>query len=400
MIHIAERAPSACARLERQSPPISVSHVITTLDIGGAELMLLRLLGAMDNSRFRNSVIVLRDEGAIGPRIRAMGVPVIAFGMKHLRHAGPGMIELARELRRQRPDVIQTWLSHANLLGGFASLAFPGAKLAWSIRCGRLNPAIERRTTVLISRVCAAISPMLPARILCCSEDTCRAHVADGYPVSKMRVIPNGFDTAVYRPEPRSRVSLRDALGVTEDTLLAGLVARFHPTKDHQTFFQAARIVRQTDPHVRFVLCGDGIGSANPPLARQIADSGLGQYCYLLGPRTDIPRIMAALDVAVLSSASEAFPNVLGEAMSCATPCVATDTGDSRLIVGDTGRIVPPRDPRALAAAILDVLHMDRKNRVALGKRARQRIIDHFSLAAIAARYEQFYEELSPRCAA
>jgi len=362
--------------------------------------MLLRLLGAMDNSRFRNSVIVLGGEGDVGPRIRAMGVPVTAFGMTRLRHGVPGMIRLARELRRQQPDVVQTWLYHANLLGGLASLALPTAKLAWSIRCGRLNPAIERRRTILVSRVCAAISPMLPARILCCSEGTFEAHVADGYAASKMCVIPNGFDTAVYRPEPRSRVSLRDELGVTEDTLLAGLIARFHPTKDHQTFFQAARIVRQTDPRVRFVLCGDGIGSANPLLARQIADSGLGAYSHLLGPRTDIPRIMAALDVAVLSSASEAFPNVLGEAMSCATPCVATDTGDSRLIVGDSGRIVPPRDSRALAKAILDVLHMDPKNRAALGKRARQRIVDHFSLAAIAARYEQFYEELSARCAA
>jgi glycosyltransferase involved in cell wall biosynthesis len=400
MIGVAERAPSAPIRLERRSPLISVSHVITSLDMGGAELMLLRLLGAMDNSRFRNSVIVLCGEGAIGPRIRAMGVPVTAFGMTRLGHAVPGMIRLARELRRQRPDVIQTWLYHANLLGGFASLALPAAKLAWSIRCGRLNPAIERRTTILISRVCAAISSMLPARILCCSEGTFEAHVADGYAASKMCVIPNGFDTAVYRPEPRSRASLRDELGVTEDTLLAGLIARFHPTKDHETFFHAARIVRQSDPRVRFVLCGDGIGSANPLLARQIADSGLGAYCHLLGPRTDIPRIMAALDVAVLSSASEAFPNVLGEAMSCAIPCVSTDTGDSRLIVGDSGRIVPPRDSRALATAILDVLHMDSKNRAALGRRARQRIIDHFSLAAIAARYEQFYEELSPRCAA
>jgi glycosyltransferase involved in cell wall biosynthesis len=400
MIDIAETLPSVSKRLARQTRPVSVSHVITTLDTGGAEVMLLRLLGAMDSTRFRNSVVVLRGEGTIAARIRGLGIPVVALDMSRLGRAALGAIKLARELRRQCPDVIQTWLYHANLFGGLASLAVPAAKLAWGIRCGRLDPAIEKRTTILISQVCAAMSHRLPARILCCSESACQAHAADGYSASKMCVIPNGFDTDAYRPDPRSRASVRVELRVPRDTLLAGLIARFHPTKDHATFFQAARIMRQADSRIRFVLCGDAIDSANRVLARQIADSGVGAYCHLLGPRNDIPRIMAALDTVVLSSASEAFPNVIGEAMSCATPCVATDTGDSRLLIGATGRIVPARDPHALAAAAVDLLRMDPESRAALGNSARQKIIDHFSLAAVAARYERFYEEVSLRCVA
>ena len=381
-----------------RSRRIRVSHVITTLGTGGAERMLAKLVGAMDRSAFRNSVVGLGGEGAVAQQIRSVGVPVRALDLR-LAHAPAAPFLLAAELRRQQPDIIQTWMYHADLLGTAASLALPRVPLVWNVRTAGLDASLHKQTTLWVGKACAAASAYFPARIVCCSQAALDGHAAAGYPECRLRVIPNGFDTDVYRPDPRHRASVREEFGVGPDVLLAGMVARYDPAKDHRTFFNAARIIADAAPGVRFVLCGEGVTARNPDFMRPLEATGIADRFILSGHREDMPRLMAALDIAVLSSLVEGFPNVLGEAMACGVPCVATDVGDCRSIIGDTGFVVPVRDASALAAAALSLIGESAGRRRARGSMARRRIIEQFSLDAAVRRYEELYEELTSPCA-
>jgi glycosyltransferase involved in cell wall biosynthesis len=209
-------------------------------------------------------------------------------------------------------------------------------------------------------------------------------------------VITNGFDTDVFRPDPEARLGVRRELGLRPDTPLIGLAARFDPQKDHRNFLDAAALVKGADERVQFLMCGNGIDGRNAALTTTIESLGLRGRCHLLGPRRDMPRIFASLDLACSSSAfGEALPMTLCEAMACGVPCVTTDIGDSARVVDATGRVVPPRDPRALALACRELLDLAPQARAQLGLAARRHIQRHYDLTTVARCYEDLYEGLS-----
>jgi glycosyltransferase involved in cell wall biosynthesis len=374
---------------------IRVLFVTTGLDTGGAELMLYRLIAGLDRATFACSVVSLTDCGPTAAKLRALGVPVQALGMRRGVPDPRAVPRLARWMRRLAPDVVQTWMYHADLIGGLAARLAGRRALAWSLRQSTLDARTSKRSTVWTVRACAPLSRFVPARIVCCSEASRRVHVAAGYTSRKMLVIPNGFDVGAFRPDPGVRVAVRRELSVPDDALLVGLVARWDPQKDHATFLRAAARVAARCP-AQFVLCGEGVTSDNAVLAGWIEAAGLGGRCHLLGSRDDMPRLTAALDVACSASAyGEGFSNVLGEAMACEVVCVATDVGDAALIVGDTGRVVPPRDAAALAAALGEVLALDPGARAQLGRAARARVQQQFDLSTCVARYAALYSRLA-----
>jgi glycosyltransferase involved in cell wall biosynthesis len=357
--------------------------------------MLLRLLSRMDPDAWNPMVVSLRDEGVVGEKLEAAGVPVRALGMRE-RPADLGAIaRLVRWLRETRPAIVQTWLYHADLFGGVAARWAGGFPVVWNIRQSNLDPRRERRTTVWIGRLNALLSRRVPTRIVCCSESARQAHANLGYDADRLVVIPNGFDTEAFRPDPSSRASVRLEIGLSPDSLLIGQVARFDPQKDHGNFVEAARLLGQSHPSVHFLLCGEGIDELNPTLRQWLDRSGIRDRCHLLGARDDIPRILAALDIASLSSAGEGSPNVLGEAMACGVPCVATDVGECAAIIGDTGRVVPRRDPQALAAAWRELTEAGPDKRRRLGTKARTRIESRFALASMVAGYETLYQQVA-----
>jgi glycosyltransferase involved in cell wall biosynthesis len=208
-------------------------------------------------------------------------------------------------------------------------------------------------------------------------------------------LIPNGFDPVAFRPDPDARTALRAELRLSTDAPLIGVVARYDRQKDHQTFVAAAARLHARLPNVHFVLCGNGVDQANVELMGWINAAGLSHVCHLLGERNDVARVTAALDLATLSSAyGEGFPNVLGEAMACEVPCVATDVGDSAHVVGDAGRIVPAGDADALARAWGDLLTAGKDELKTLGQRARRRILENFSISRVTHSYEAAYRSV------
>lgn len=374
---------------------MKVIFLITGLDTGGAETMLLKLLERLDRQRFSPHVISLTSLGDVGPRIQALGIGVEALGMKRGRPSVSAFVKLIRRLRALRPDVVHTWMYHADLLGGLAARIAGVPAVGWAIRHSNLDADKTKYSTRWVVRLCAVLSRWVPDRILCCSNVSRDIHQRIGYVGSKMVTIPNGFDLDRFQPDPAARVSVRAELGLAPNAPLVGLVGRFDPQKHHIGFVEAAALLHRRLPDVHFLLAGQGVDAHNVTLAGAIRAAGIEAVTHLLGLRSDVPRIMAALDVLASSSYGEAFPNVLGEAMSCGVPCAVTDVGDSAYIVGETGRVVAAGDMAGLAAAMQGLLALPLEERVELGQRARARVAGNFEIGEIVRRYEAFYEELA-----
>lgn len=370
--------------------------IITGLGLGGAEMMLYKLLERADRRSFSFHVLSLTSLGDIGPRIAALGWPVHALEMRAGTVDPRGVASLYRRLRQMRPDVVHTWMYHADLVGGVAARLAGVSALVWGIRNSTLQPGRSKWKTRLVVRLNALLSRRLPAGILSCSEAARDVHVALGYAAEKMTVVPNGFDLSRFRPDPEARSSVRAELGLSPGTPLVGLIGRFDPQKNHAGFLRAAGLLKQTQPAVRFVLAGAGLDAGNPELLRRAQDAGVSDAVFWLGQRDDMPRLMASLDVLASSSSyGEAFPNVIGEAMACGVPCAVTDVGDSGAIVGDTGRVVSPGDMPALAAAISALLSLNATDRASISDRARARIQEHFEIGSVVRRYEDYYRALA-----
>ncbi len=374
-------------------PPISVLHLITGLDRGGAEIMLAKLV-SHPTLRLEHRVVSLTPPGPVAQEIAAAGVAVHSLDMARGAVDPRGLLRLAALLRRHRPQVLQSWLYHADLLGLVAGRLARVPHIVWNLRCSDMDMRHYSRLSRALPRILARLSRM-PALCIVNSEAGRAFHEGLGYRPRRWEMIPNGFDLDVFKPDPASRAEARRELGVDDGTRLIGLPARVDPMKDHDTFMTAARLVGRRDD-VRFVLIGDGTEAENARFSARLRAADVADRVIRLGRRSDMPRIYRALDIVTLSSAfGEGFPNVLGEAMASAALCVATDVGDSRLILGDTGRIVPPRDPAALAAGWMDLLDRSAAERQALGARARARVAERYGLDRVAARYEALYDELT-----
>jgi len=377
---------------------LKILHIITGLNTGGAEMALYKLLSTLKPSEFSLHVISLTDQGDLGERIRSLGIAVTALNM----HAGiphfSDITNFSRTIREKEPHIIQTWMYHADLLGGLASRFSKHIPLVWNIRNSTLDRNTSKRTTRYTVYACARVSHHWPQKIVTCSETARQLHVNLGYDAKRMIVIPNGFDLALFRPNLDARQSLRANLGLPSETILIGAVGRFDPQKDYLTMIKAAARLHAKRSDVHFVLCGAGLTSSNSILTNWIDEHGLQSVFHLLGQRSNIPEITAAFDLATSSSAyGEAFSNVLGEAMACGIPFVATNVGDATTILGEAGKVVPPRDPDALAAAWFDVLSMSASQRSSLGNVGRNRIQTHFNLPVIAEKYADLYRELACR---
>ncbi|HSD11570.1 MAG TPA: glycosyltransferase, partial [Candidatus Binatia bacterium] len=361
----------------------------------GAQAMLYKLLSRADRNAFDPEVVSLECEGPMASKIAALDVPVRSLGLRSGRIEPRRFLQFVAWLRRSRFHLLQTWMYHADLVGGFAAKLAGRLPVVWSIRQSNLDPRHNKRPTLWIVSACARLSPWLPARIICCSEAAQKAHREVGYAADKMVVIPNGFDVDSFRPDPDARTAIRRELDVPESAVLVGHVARFDSQKDHQTFIRASRLLNGSGPEVHFVMCGDNIDAKNVALTEWIAEEGIGPRCHLLGMREDVARIHAALDVEVCSSVGEGFSNAVGEAMACGVPCVSTGVGDADTLIGDTGRVVPIRDPVALARGCEELIAIGPAGRARLGLAARKRIRERFSLDSVVARYESLYRELA-----
>ena len=375
-------------------PRIRITHLITTLDVGGSEMVLYRLLKHLDAARFENRVISLVAPGDVGAQIAALGISVDTLDMPRGRPTLRGFIKLVRLLKNYQPDVLQTWLYHADLLGLFAGKLAGVPNIFWNVRSSNMDMTQYRRLSGWTVRACSKLAAM-PRGVVINSRAGLRYHTGIGYHPRRWILIPNGIDTDHFRPHPHARRALLAELSLpeTDELLLIGYVARFDPMKDHATFFRAAREFVNTGYNAHFILCGTDMLESNADLLMMMGAQEFRSRVHLLGPRRDIASITAGLDWAVSASLSEGFPNTIVEAMSSGVPCVVTDVGDSAEIVADTGRIISPGDDAQMVAAWRELADAGTAHRHNSGELARQRVLENYSQDKMIQAYEELYAQ-------
>lgn len=375
---------------------MKIIYAVTGLSTGGAEIMLYQLLSKINRDRFSPVVLSLMERGTSSDRIEGLGIPVHTIGMKQGMPPTPAaMWRLIHLVSQIQPDLIQGWMYHGNLAAQFANVfGIQKVPVFWSIHHSIYSLSSEKKMTIALIKLGARLSHYIN-NIIFVSQSSKAQHEALGYCSKNSCIIPNGFDTSLFLPSSEAKAAIRARLGVEENTFLIGLIGRYHPMKDHANFLQAAALLLKERPDIHFVLAGTQVNRENPTLQQLIQELGLLNRVHLLGERSDMPRVTAALDIASSASAyGEAFPLVVGEAMSCSIPCAVTDVGDSGWIVGNTGRVVPPQNPDALANAWKELIDLGSEGRETLGRAARERIIKYFALDSVVARYEALYENV------
>jgi glycosyltransferase involved in cell wall biosynthesis len=367
----------------------TIVHLITGLETGGAELMLARLVTGIDRERHRSVVVSMTGPGIVGPALASAGIELHTLDMRRGVADLRAIMGLTRVVRQVRPDILQTWLYHADLLGSLVQRLAPPCALFWNIRCTEtLGIDVVRKLLIW--------SSTRPDVVVVNSSAGQRFHEQLGYRPRRWAYIPNGCDTKAFQFDAEARVNLRRELGISDHAVAIGLPARYDQMKDHANFLAAAAKLAVIRPEAVFVLIGSGVDTSNRPLSEMIEAYGIHEHLRLLGARNDMARVYSALDIATLSSAfGESFPNVLIEAMSCGIPCVATDCGDSAAILGSTGTVVPPRDPEALAEAWNELIAVGLEARRSMGDEARARIVRCFELTALVGRYDALYSEFA-----
>ena len=367
-----------------------IVHIITGLKDGGAEGVLFRL--CLNDSKSEHVVISLLDKGKYGPLLEDAGVRVYCLGMSPSKLSIKQFAQLVSFIRTERPDAVQTWMYHADLLGGIAAKVAGIKKIFWGIRHSTLEKGKAKKSTIAIARICALLSRFVPKRIVCCAHKALVVHRDIGYTASKLMVIPNGYDLSKFAIDEQAGSGLRDLLGIPEKTFLIGTVGRYDPSKDHHNLFSALTELKSFGIDFQCYLVGRGLTNENEKLMSEINELELTDNVVLAGQRTDISTVMNALDLHVLSSSSEGFPNVLAEAMACGTPAVSTAVGDAADIVGDSKLLCPPCDPQALGG-LIRAMHKEWAEKPDLWARRKARCVEHiknnFSIERMVESYEK-----------
>lgn len=368
--------------------PGRILHVITGLAQGGAETALHRLVSGTRDPRLHH-VVSLTGEGVFAQRLREAGATVTALNARSSASFIFSLVRLFKLIRRERPVIVQTWMYHADLVGGIAA-RLAGTPVCWGIRQSNLMPSANKRSTLAIARICAALSSLVPQYIVSCSGRAIDTHRKFGYS-GRFVHIPNGLDVSRYSTSAKARASIRQELSIPSGARVLGNVGRLHQQKDYPTLLEAFALL-PSSLDARLLLVGKGLDRTMADF-NQIEPSRHPSI-LAVGPRDDVPTVLQGLDFFVLSSVGEGFPNVVVEAMASGVPCIVTDVGDTAEIVGDTGWIVPASDPRALAQAMRLALAEDEAARQARSDAARARISEMYTIRKMVQSYENLWHQV------
>jgi len=361
-----------------------ISFLTRSLRGGGAERQVGVLAAAMHAQGHDVAIVPFYAPGP--DDAPPAGVRVRAAGKRGRWDVLPFLLRLIRILRSERPDILHSYLPVANLLAALLRPLLPRTRIVWGMRASTM----ELKSYDWLSRLSFAAERRLAgsADLIIANADAVRYDAAArGYPVERIRVVPNGIDVAQFTPDPEGGAALRRSCGIAADAIVIGVVGRLDPMKDHETFFRALALLTARHADLRAILVGEGSAGWSTRLRARAAECGVADRLAWTGWRQDMRSIYGAMDVLCLPSAfGEGFPNVVGEAMACAVPCVVTDVGDAAAVVGGTGRAAPPRDAAALAAALETLIALPRVERRALGAAARARIIAEYDVARLVTR--------------
>lgn len=359
-----------------------VAFMIRDLNYGGAQRQLITLVKELDKKRFDVTVLCFYSDGLLENDLNENGIPVICLEKRDRRDVFSFLWQLFRHLKQIHPDVLHGYLSESNVLTLCFKLLSPSTRIIWGIRDSNMSLEHYDWLDRLIFELECWLSRFVDLAIVN-SHAGRTYHLAHGFPDTKMVVIPNGIDTERFKPDRSAGAAIRSEWGISEDTILIGLVGRLDPMKDHPTFLKAAALLCKEKRDVHFVCIGSGPQNYAQELLHLANELGVAEKILWVGGRGDMPAVYNALNIVCSTSAyGEGFANVIGEAMACKVPCVVTDVGDSARIVGNTGIVVPATHPEAVKQGIMSLIETLQtgsyfKNSI------RQRIVAQFSVSQL-----------------
>ncbi len=360
--------------------------------------MLRRLIEANLTSGSKNEhcVISLTDLGFYGPLLKERGVVLYCMDLRSPVGVLAVGLRLTILLRKLKPNIVQTWMVHSDLIGGIAARLAGVRHVVWGVRT--TDYSVESRSTRVVRWLCALFSHIIPSKIVSAAQASLESSLKVGYCAKKLMVIPNGFDVSALQSYIGKGAVIREQIGVQSGKLVIGCLGRYNPAKDHVNFVRAAGLLAAHYPTCHFLMVGSDLTSTNAELMSHIEATGFAERFVLLGERPDPAACLDAMDIFVLSSCTEGFPNVLGEAMAMGVPCVSTDVGDAAILLGDAGELVPSRNSTALALAVERLLEMSFEDREALGQRGRERLERYFSIETAVRHFDDLYSTLAKEC--
>lgn len=379
---------------------IKVLHVITRLNGGGAYMMLCKLLETMDKNRFQSAVISLMPGGEVDKRLMDAGIPIFRLAMQ--RNSIPSaqtVLNLRKYTRAFDPDIIQGWTYHGDLAALLSKvllkLQWSTSKkrvVIWNIRHSLSDLNNERKMTRVLIRVASRLSRHIDC-IISNSRLSIRQHCDIGYCEKGFNLIPNGFDCDRFKPSEETRNQVRTKYKIPYNGIVIGMVARLHPMKGHTIFLNAASCLLASYPDVYFLIAGPEDTIKCNALQNMICKSGIQDHVKYIGNISNPEQLYPAFDIMTLPSLwGEGFSNVIGEAMACEIPCIATDIGDVNQLVGNTGIIIKPNDPLQLASAWKHLIELSPENIMVRKRSARSRILSRYTLSHVTQQYEEIYQ--------
>lgn len=364
-----------------------IVHVITDLDVGGAEMMLYRLLSSsVGSTDYQHIVISLTSQGPIAAQLKARGFVVFDCGLVSLKKMPAAIMRLRRLLQQLQPDIVQTWMYHADFIGGLVARWCGYRNIIWGIRSTQVP--INSRLTGLLVKINARLSYLLPKKIVCVAQAALESHRQFGFDDKRMLVIGNGIDLDEFFKGMDSSLAVEKTMSLPR---IIGCVGRYHADKGQDLLVQSFAQLLPQQPDLRLMLIGRGCDSANQQLVALLKQLNLEHAVDLLGERQDIAALLHTMDIYCMPSRSEGFPNGLVEAMACGLPCVATDVGDARLLGDGVVQFVAPASVSELTRGLQQVLEISPAARLSLGQQAAQRIKQQYSIDVVRSQFEALY---------
>ena len=372
-----------------------ILHIISGLRRGGAESILYRL--CQHDKENRHVIISLTDSQDDGMIHNKNNVSVHKLNFSNRKINLFELFKLYKHIKKIKPDVVQTWMIHADMIGGIVARLAGVNNIFWSVHYTNLVKGKSKRLTILLTKINAFLSYFIPKKIIYCAEKSKEVQESLGFKKTKGVVIQNGYDVESFVQNTSLGLKFRNELDIHPEAFVIGHVGSYHPLKDQANLVEALTLLDQRGFNFYAAFAGDNLDNNNSYLVSLLKNKGLSNRVHLLGRRNDIISIMNGIDLFILSSESEAFPYVLNEAMACGTPCVSTDVGDASIILGDTGWIVPSKDSESLYSSVIKAAQEKESNHRSWSQRSiacRQRIVQKFSLEKMVKKYKEVWMSL------